>query len=631
MKKLFLLFLILGANYPTFAQHNLIPAPFSYESTSAFFMLDAQTKVDVVDENADAKKIADFFVRTFLMGDQAMQFRKVATPSQDNRVIYFQLNKTEQSELGAEGYAIEVSDHAVRLSANRPAGLFYAVQSFRQMLGASYENKEMKMPMVTIQGCKIIDKPRFGWRGLMLDVSRHFFTKEEVKAYIDLMAQYKFNTLHWHLTDDNGWRLEIKSLPKLTEIGAWRVERRGHFNDREDPKEGEPATYGGFYTHEDVREIVQFAAERHVTILPEIDIPGHSMAALAAYPDLSTLKDPKTKVNPGTAFSEWFADGSFKMNIENTLDPSNEKVYDFLDKVFTEVAALFPHPYIHVGGDEAYHGFWEADANCQALMKKKGLKNGHELQGYFIGRVGEILKKKGKKMIGWDEILEGATNKDAAIMSWQGMKQGIEAAKGGQYVVMTPKMFTYLDYIQGDPSLETPIYAALSLKKAYSFDPLPEGVDPKFILGGQGNLWTEQIPTLRHAYYMTYPRAFALIESMWSPADKKNYEDFLRRTEAHFARFDAAERSISKAIYDVIVETNMQNDDLICTLSCDVPGVDIFVTDDNTFPDKFSPKYSGPFVVPTGPVTLKIVTYRNGQPLGRMLSLPRAELIKRAK
>ena len=288
---------------------------------------------------------------------------------------------------------------------------------------------------------KNTDYPRFGWRGLMLDVSRNFFSKEDVKQYIDQMARFKYNTFHWHLTDDNGWRIEIKSLPKLTEVGAWRVPRYGQFSERAKPNPGEKATVGGFYTQEDIKEIIQYAADRNITIVPEVDVPGHSMAAIAAYPELSCTKDPNTKVNPGSSFSEWYGDGKFKMLLDNTLNPSDEKVYEFLDKVFTEIAALFPNPYIHVGGDECYKGFWTEDPGCQALMKKMNMKKPEELQSYFMKRVETILKSKGKKLIGWDEILEGGLAPEATVMSWRGIKGGIEAAKLGHDVVMTPNNF----------------------------------------------------------------------------------------------------------------------------------------------------------------------------------------------
>ena len=626
------IFLLL-TSLTTFAQNNIIPAPVSYEMSTtggmSMFMLDSRTSIDVTDDNPDAKKIAENFVSSLgFMGGQKPIFKKVEKPSAQDKAMIFTINKTPNAQLGNEGYTLDVTGETVKMTANKPAGLFYAIQTLRQMMPPQAENKEFSMGMFPIMGCKIVDYPRFGWRGLMLDVSRHFFTKEEVKNYIDLMARYKLNTFHWHLSDDNGWRIEIKSLPKLTEIGAFRVVRNGSFGNREDVKEGEPATYGGFYTQEDVKEIVAYANERNVTIVPEIDVPGHSMAVLAAYPELSTQKDLKRYVNPGTNFIDW---GNKKLLIENTLDPSNEKVYEFLDKVFTEIAPLFPNKYIHIGGDECFHDFWEKDPNCQALMKKNNLKDTHELQSYFVKRVEKIINKKGKTLIGWDEILEGGLAPNATVMSWRGMKGGIEAAKLKHDVVMSPTTFAYLDYTQGDQSVEQPIYASLSLKKTYSFEPVPDSTDAKYILGGQGNLWTEQIQNYRHALYMTYPRTFAIAETMWSPKEKKDWDGFMNRTESHFQRFDIANLKVSKAVYDAIVTPTKDGEKLICEMGNDLKGVDIFYTTDNSFPDKFSPKYTTPIEVPTGPVTLKVATYRNGQPLGRMLSISRIDLEKRVK
>ena len=292
------------------------------------------------------------------------------------------------------------------------------------------------------------------------------------------MVKYKFNVLHWHLTDDQGWRIEIKSLPKLTSVGAWRVDKTGTFNTFSKPAPNEPRNYGGFYTQDDIKEVVQYAKERYVNIFPEIDVPGHSLAAIAAYPEL-TCTPGTYVVNSGEPFMDMASQWTFLLHlIDNTLCPANEKVYEFMDKVFTEVAQLFPFEYIHMGGDETARNFWEKSAAIKALMKKENLKNLDEVQSYFVKRMGKIIESKGKKMIGWDEILQGGLAPGAAVMSWRGMKGGIEAAKMGHEVVMTPTDFVYIDYMQGDKVLEPPVYATLRLKKSYQFEPVPEGVDP---------------------------------------------------------------------------------------------------------------------------------------------------------
>ncbi|MFD1314756.1 beta-N-acetylhexosaminidase [Namhaeicola litoreus] len=616
IKLLFLgLFAVVQLNQ---AQNNIIPKPVNYTSTEGSLLLDKPLFFELP-KNGQVEKTIDEF-KAFLS--------KANIPfslSLSNSIpVKVSLNSKKNTEIGDEGYVLELNKTSVEIGANTAAGVWNAFQSLKQLIPTSSEDK-------VIQTCRIVDYPRFKWRGLMLDVSRHFFSVEDVKQFIDQMAEYKFNVLHWHLTDDQGWRIEIKSLPKLTEVGAWRVERSGRFGEeREAPKPGEKTSYGGYYTQEQIKEVIKYATDRNISIVPEIDVPGHSMAALAAYPELSTKKEPKY-VSPGNKFANWFGDGTFEMIVENTLNPADEKVYEFLDKVFTEVAALFPGEYIHMGGDECYHGYWERDENVQQFMKKNKIKDSHELQSYFVKRVEKIISSKGKKMIGWDEILEGGLADGAAVMSWRGMKGGIEAAKMGHEVVMSPTTYAYLDYSQGDHSVENPIYADLSLEKTYSFEPIPDGVDPKFILGGQGNLWTEVIPNMQFAFYMTYPRAFAISESVWSKKSDKNYDDFVLRTQHHFERFDVMGRNISKAVYDPEVKVSLKGDKLICTLSNSIPNSEIYYTIDNTYPVGFGKKYIGEFEIPQGNLSLRTQTYLKGEPVGRELIISRSELEKRAK
>ena len=625
MKKLvfLLLFFSLATVYGQKPAIQLIPQPVEIQQSEGSFALIKTSTIGF--DSQESRKIAEMLCQKLNLST-GFSFK----PQEDKAgSIQFNLNKVPVTQIGKEGYTLVSSPKGVVISANAPAGLFYGMQTLLQLLPKEIESKMVINMPWTIPSVKITDYPRFGWRGIMLDVSRNFFTKEEVKHYIDQIAEYKYNTFHWHLTDDNGWRIEIKSLPKLTEVGAWRVPRFGQFGDRTAPKPGEAATVGGFYTQADIKEIIQYAQDRNVTILPEIDVPGHSMSAIASYPELSCTKDPNTKVNPGSSFSEWFNDGTFKMMIDNTLNPSDEKVYEFLDKVFTEMAVLFPNPYIHVGGDECYKGFWTKDPGCQALMKKMNMTKPEELQAYFMKRVETILKSKGKKLIGWDEILEGGLAPEATVMSWRGIKGGIEAAKMGHDVVMTPTTFAYLDYQQGESTIEPPIYANLRLSKCYSFDPVPEGVDAKYILGGQGNLWTEQVVTLHHAEYMTWPRGWALAEDFWSPNASKNWASFIQRVEKQFDRADVEGINYSTAIYDAIINVTKKEGKMTVDMDSEVPGLDIYYTIDGAMPNIYSPKYSKPVEIPDGPVTIRVVTYRNGKQIGHLISLNPEELKKR--
>lgn len=627
MKKLFLFFALLSISFIN-AQNNpiqLIPLPVEIKQSTGTYLLSNAATISY--NKPESRNVADMLNQK-LTAPTGYTFKVQQGVA---GAIQLNINSSPNAEIGKEGYILEVTPRGVVISANQTAGLFYGMQSLIQLFPKEIESKTATKATWSIPSVKIKDYPRFGWRGIMLDVSRNFFTKDEVKTYIDQIAKLKYNTLHWHLTDDEGWRIEIKSLPKLTSVGAWRVPRAGHFGEREPPKVGEAATVGGFYTHEDIKEVIAYAQDRNVVILPEIDVPGHSMAAIAAYPELSCKKDPNTMVGAGHKFSEWYGNGTFKMLTENALNPSDEKVYDFLEKVFKEVAALFPHPYIHVGGDECYKGFWAQDEGCQELMRKLNIHHVEDLQGYFMGRLEKILQAKGKKLIGWDEILEGGISPTAAVMSWRGVKGGIEAAKTGHDVVMTPTTFAYLDYNQGENTVDPPIYAGLRVSKSYSFEPVPDGVDAKYILGGQGNLWSEQLPTFRYAQYMTYPRAWALSEVYWSPKAAKNWDDFAKRMETHFDRADIAEINYSKAVYDAIVKTSLKTGKLTLTLESEIKGMDIYYTTDDAMPDNFCAKYAQPVALPDGPITLRVQNYRNGQPIGHLITLKRAELEKRAE
>lgn len=546
-----------------------------------------------------------------------------------NAGLTFKLNKQNDKTIGKEGYRLDVGANGVIITANDAAGLFYGMQSFIQLLPVSAIGKSttIKIPYVSI-----VDYPRFAWRGLMFDVARHFFTKDEVKSYIDQMAKYKFNLFHWHLTDDEGWRIQIKSLPKLTEVGAWKVKKIGYFGTFSPVSDTDKYNYGGFYTQDDIKEIVQYAKDRFVDVLPEVDVPGHSMAAVASYPELSgTPGADKYKVRSGEdGFMDW-TDSGMVAHYDNTLCPTNPKVYTFLDQVFTEVAELFPFPYIHIGGDECAKTFWKINPDIQALMRKEHLKDMEEVQSYFEKKVEKIVESKGKKVIGWDEILEGGLAPNAAVMSWRGEKGGIEASHLKHDVIMSPTTYAYLDYMQGDAAMEPHIYASLLLKKTYDFEPIPAGADAQYIKGGQANLWSEQLYNMRHVEYMTWPRALAISESLWSPKEKKNWNGFVDRVEAQFPYFDRDSVNYAPSMYEAKIHVQYGKDSLVeVTFSKELDNVDVYYSVDNSFPDNFYPKYTAPFLMPKDAAMLRIVSYKNGKPIGRLMTVPIADLKKRA-
>ncbi len=607
---------------------SIIPEPVTMIQQTGYFQLPENISVEA--PALPALQPAIEFIKKRLTsptGYSVTVSEKAATAS-----IQLVLNKTANPVIGKEGYQLSVSPKGITISANEPAGLFYGVQTLMQLLPPSIESETLVENIAwQIPAVEITDYPRFGWRGLMFDVSRHFFTKQEVKDFIDQMARYKFNLFHWHLTDDEGWRIEIKELPNLTTKGAMRVDKTGYFGTFSTPLPDEPLNYGGFYTQDDIKEVIEYAKGRFVNILPEVDVPGHSLAAIVAYPDLAcTSGADKYRVRSGEKIMDWHSDGTFTALVDNSLCPANEGTYTFLDKVFTEVAALFPFEYIHVGGDECAKNFWEKSAAVKTLMKKEGLKNMHEVQSYFEKRVGKIISSKGKKMMGWDEILEGGLEENAAVMSWRGEKGGIEAAKLKHNVVMSPTTFAYLDYMQGDVIIEPRVYATLRLNKAYQFEPVPAGVDAKYILGGQANIWTEQMTNTRHLQYMTWPRGLAIAESVWSPKEKKNWNHFVQKVEQQFKRFDVTNIKYAPSMYDPIFTAKKTGNQLLIELATEVAGLDIYYSFDNSFPDRFYPKYTAALTPPKDAVMLKVITYRGLQPIGRMIAIPLDEMNKRA-
>ena len=432
--------------------------------------------------------------------------------------------------LGSEGYRLVVTPKRISIRAAATAGLFYAGQSLLQLFPpeiyreAKVSNVDWTVPCVQME-----DYPRFQWRGALLDTARHFMPKEFVKKFIDLLALHKMNSFQWHLTDDQGWRIEIKKYPKLTQIGAWRKETlvgRLESNSQKELKfDGIP--HGGFYTQDDAREIVEYARVRHVNIVPEIEMPGHAQAAIAAYPELGNTSQ---QLDVGT---KWGV-------IENIFNPKETTIL-FLQDVLTEILQLFPSKFIHIGGDEAVKTQWKASVDAQARIKELGLKNEEELQGYFTGRMAEFLKSKGRRLIGWDEILEGGIPADAAVMSWRGEKGGIAAAQAGHDVVMAPTGYTYFDYYQSKEKDKEPLAIGgyLPLETVYGYDPVPREIATGFakhVLGSQGQLWSEYLPSPKQVEYMAFPRLAALAEVTWSSKEGRTFSEFLERLNHHLER-----------------------------------------------------------------------------------------------
>ena len=600
-----------GNNQQT-EQTALIPIPQTVTYAETTFKISQGTTIGLESSSAELLSIADYFNHKV---NPALGYSLEVKEQGD-----IQFSLINNPDLGNEGYHLKVEKRQISIEANQPAGIFYGVQTLLQMLPKEIRSQQVQHDVEwAIAGADITDKPQFPWRGLMLDVSRHWFTKEEVMRFIDELAEYKMNVFHWHLTDDQGWRIEIKSLPNLTAKGAWRAKRVGQWWQREPQQPDEEATYGGYYTQEDIKDVLAYAKQRYVRVIPEIDVPGHSLATLVAYPELACMKAPKY-VNVGNKFCG---------EDENTLCAGKEETFEFLDKVFTEVAALFPDEYIHVGGDECFKGFWHKCPRCQARMKAENLKDENELQSYVIHRLESILKAKGKKLIGWDEILEGGLAPDATVMSWRGMEGGIKAAKANHHVIMTPTQHCYLDLWQGEPSVEPDTYSMCRLSDSYRFNPVPDNVPAEMVLGGQGNLWSESVPTFRHAEYMTWPRGWALAEVLWSGPAKTDWDEFWPRVEKHFERADVAGINYARSMYNAIITPYKENNECLIKLDCELKDSDIYYTFDNTDPDSFSPKYFEPLRIPKNATWLRVVTYRNGKPSGKVITLRIDELLKR--
>lgn len=486
--------------------------------------------------------------------------------------------------LPAEGYALQINKNGIRITSASESGVFYGLQSLMQLMPE--KGKSSVLPFVEME-----DYPRFHYRGLHLDVGRHFFSVAFIKKYIDLMAQYKLNIFHWHLTEDQGWRIEIKKYPELTKTGAYRNQTIiGYLKDQ--PQRFDGIRYGGYYTQEEVKEVVAYAASRYITIVPEIEMPGHALAALSAYPGLAC----GTNSGPFKAAEKW---GVFP----DVFCAGKEETFQFLEDVLEEVLALFPSEYIHIGGDECPKKNWESCPYCQKRIQKQKLKNEHELQSYFIGRIEKYLNKKGRQIIGWDEILEGGLAPNATVMSWRGVKGGIAAAQQQHDVIMTPNTYLYLDYREStSPEEPLTIGKNLPIEKVYSYDPASEELTPeqqKYIKGVQANVWTEYMQTPEKVFYMIFPRLFALSEIAWTPVKNKNWKNFSEeRMPVHLAALEKDGINFRVPVPIGVKDTTVAASSF--TLSCEAPveGSRVYYTIDGYTPTEKDLCYSEPITIP---------------------------------
>jgi hexosaminidase len=556
-------------------QPNIIPKPTRMICLEGNLLLQKNMRFDFSDEVENKEVLALY------LSDQIYELTGLRIPTQPSATVndspLISFKQVRDSTWGNEDYAMNIDEKGILIEARSGNGFFYGIQSLLQIIPLQ---TAPEVPFVSI-----LDQPEYSYRGMHLDVCRHFFSVDFIKSYLDLMAMYKMNTFHWHLTEDQGWRIEIKKYPKLTEIGAWRTEKDG-------------SRYGGFYSQEQIREIVAYAADRFISVIPEIELPGHSLAALSAYPNLACTEGPFEATNDWGVFKDVYCAGK-------------ESTFEFLQNVMLEVIDLFPSKYIHIGGDECPKERWEQCELCQKRMQEEGLKDEHELQSYFIQRIEKFLASKGRKIIGWDEILEGGLAPDATVMSWRGTKGGIEAAHQHHQVIMTPVSHCYFDFYQDVNYIEpTAIGGFTPLKKVYEFEPTPPSLtddEAKYILGAQGNVWTEYMPNPDQVEYMLAPRICALSEVLWSKKQQRNWIDFQNRMNHHYALLKAKNWNVFLPAPKGGVNRNFFFNKMSLPLECDAMHTKIRYTLDGSEPDVDSKIYTHPIEVNTT-ITLKVQT-----------------------
>ena len=563
----------------------IIPNPSSSIINSGKLNLKLIKEISLINNSKSEKTCGILFQKIF----SNINPIKIIKKSKNENQIIIELNSA--FKIKKEGYYLNIGkNNSIIIKASSASGLFYGFQTFKQIYNSELENQPTNQ--FFIQKSEISDSPKFSYRGMHLDVSRHFFDVNFIKTYLDMIALHKMNVFHWHLTDDNGWRIQIDKYPELTKTAAWRVDRRNEpWKEWSPIKKNEKATYGGFYTKNEIKEIIKYASDRHIKIIPEIEMPGHTSEVFSAYPELS-CNGNYIPVNPG----------SYWPNLD-IFCAGNDSVFTFIENVLEEVIELFPGNYIHIGGDEADKTYWKKCSKCQKRIKDEKLKNEEELQSWFIKRIEKFILSKNKDLIGWDEILEGGLAKTATVMSWRGIKGGIDAAKLGHEVIMCPVSHCYFDYYQSNPENAPKAFGGLiTLKKVYSFNPIPKGLPKEktnLILGSQGNLWTEYVQNKDIAQYRVLPRMTALSEVLWSGPGEHSYESFYKRLKILQKHFDKIGWNYSKGSFDVTINSsrNISKKELTISLSSEKPGEPIYYTNDNSVPTINSLKYKNPILI----------------------------------
>lgn len=577
--------------------YSIIPEPVLLTMGNEKFVFSTKTScyVENVGQNDPSIK---YILKTL----RQWHFNPSLVGKPEENCLQFVINSTANTELGDEGYTIDIEKNGITIKANTEKGLFYGFQTFVQMLPEDIST--VRYRKIEMQTCSVKDYPRFKWRGTLLDVSRHFFGVNQVKKHIDLMASYKMNKLHMHLTDDHGWRVEIKKYPQLNDVGSWRVDRDNQPWGKADPAgKGEPRSYGGYYSKSEIEEIVKYAAERNIDVIPEIEIPGHCCAVLEAYPNFACEGDDTTYT---VQFGPYWPPRAI-------LCGGNDSVMTFLKDVLDEIIPLFPSEYIHIGGDEAVKDNWKRCPRCQARISSLGLKDEEELQSWMIMEIEKYLNRLGKKIIGWDEILDGGVSNEATVMSWRGAEGGIAAARRGNDVIMSPLEYCYLNFYQANYQFQPPAMpnSLVTLYKVYGFNPVPDGltdIQSKHILGGQANLWTEYINNYETAEYMLLPRLCAMAEVLWSPLNVKDWHHFRNKMVSHRKRLEACEYHVGASSYKPwAVSEKLDGGKVKVTLDWEVEGMRVYYSVGGSA----YKLYNGPFEATEG-TTITTVSFLGG-------------------